>query len=63
MTEAYLDLDDLAKYYGTNFTEHAGDISHLPLNLDFVNELRKRVSSCPFQTHSNLLNVFSFPRI
>lgn len=32
MTEAYLSNEDLLDYYGTNFTEHAGDVSHLPLN-------------------------------
>ncbi len=40
MTEAYLSNADLKDYYGTNFTDHSGDASHMPINfglLDFKN--------------------------
>ena len=39
MTEAYLPTDELMKYYGTNFTEHAGDISHMPANFALIEDL------------------------
>ena len=27
------------KYYGTNFTEHAGDVSHMPINFALIEDL------------------------
>ena len=39
MTEAYLPTDKLIEYYGTNFTEHAGDISHMPANFMLIEDL------------------------
>lgn len=41
MTEAYLPTAALAKYYGTEMSDHAGDISHMPLNFALVEELSK----------------------
>lgn len=38
LTEAYLPNKELVKYYGTNFTEHSGDISQLPLNFGFISD-------------------------
>ena len=40
MTRSKLANDaDLIKFYGTNFTEHAGDISHMPMNFDLIDDL------------------------
>jgi alpha-glucosidase len=39
MTEAYLPTESVMEYYGTNFTEHAGSISHMPMNFAFIEEL------------------------
>ncbi len=36
MTEAYLSNEDIVEYYGTNFTDHSGDISHMPINFGLV---------------------------
>lgn len=41
MTEAYLSNDALVKYYGTNFTDHSGDISQMPLNFGFISNFAK----------------------
>ena len=30
---------DLIKFYGANFTEHAGDIAHMPTNFVLIEEL------------------------
>lgn len=40
MTETYLPLDKMMAYYGENFTAHAGDISHMPLNYNFTKSLK-----------------------
>ena len=40
MTKSKLANDaDLIKFYGTNFTEHAGDISHMPMNFALIDDL------------------------
>ena len=33
--------DALVKYYGTNFTDHSGDISQMPLNFGFISNFAK----------------------
>lgn len=40
MTEAYLDIPDLVKYYGQVLNNTFGDISHLPLNLKFLESFK-----------------------
>ena len=40
MTEAYLPVSELIPYYGKNFTEHAGDISHMPLNFGLIENFK-----------------------
>lgn len=42
LTEAYLSTADLSKYYGSNFTEHSGDISHLPLNFAMIRQFKTK---------------------
>ena len=40
MTKSKLPNDsDLIRFYGTNFTEHAGDISHMPMNFALIDDL------------------------
>ena len=36
MTDADVSIEELEDYYGTNFTAHAGDIAHMPINFDFA---------------------------
>ena len=36
MVEASVSIEELMDYYGTNFTAHAGDIAHMPINFDFA---------------------------
>ena len=36
MTEAAVSVDELKDYYGTNFSAHAGDIAHMPINFNFA---------------------------
>ncbi len=38
LTEAYLPVKDLVKYYGSNFSDHSGDASHVPINFAFVDK-------------------------
>lgn len=40
MTEAYLPLDELIKYYGTNITDNVGTISHMPLNFGLITDFK-----------------------
>ena len=42
MTEAYLSTEELIAYYGTNFTEHAGDIAHMPLNFGLIENFKTK---------------------
>jgi hypothetical protein len=40
MTEAYLPTEKVMDYHGTNFfSEHAGSISHMPMNFALIEEL------------------------